>query len=417
MKSFLLIFTLAITTNIFGQTHYAKTSVFFETDKYFLAENSKLKIDSFLITLKEFDLKKIILKGNTDSDADSAYNIQLSKNRAESVKSYLTANNIAANIIEYKYYGENKPIAGNATEPGKQLNRRVEIIVVYDLKPEIIVENKQEEEKEKIAIEKCKGGDTTFTLEGGTIITMDKCEYLKKKKCIVFDEMVTFDQIVASGMITNDSRGNTMVSTGMFALNLKDGCGKCLDKEITVRIPIIATCPFSFMKLWTMGNNGNWVDPQPVNEVVVNGRNYIEVKMRCSGTKINGDCLMLDKTCPCWKNESPIANIGEFEIKAFGDFKINEIRVVFNKPISADGEINAKGKKSFQIDAMPHTGDPIVNITAKKPDGTLMIMFSKPLSELQHSATVAGNNLFSTYYITEQDFDIVSEKDYNYRFN
>ncbi len=414
MKSFLLIFTLAITTNIFSQTHYAKTSVYFETDKYVLEENYKLKIDSFLSTLQEYDLKKIILKGNTDSDADSIYNIQLSKNRAESVKSYLTAHHIESNIIEYKYYGENKPIAGNSTESGKQLNRRVEIIVVYDLRPEIITENKQEEEKEKIAIEKCKG-DTTFTLEGGSIITMDKCEYLKKKKCIVLDEMVTFDQIVASGMTTNDSRGNTMVSTGMFALYLKDSCGKCLDMEITVRIPLTATCPYSFMKLWTIGPDGNWSNPQPVNEVTVNGKNYIELKMRCNGEKINGDCLTLD-ACSCWQYESPLADIGEFEIKAFGDFKINEIRVVFDKPISADGEINEKGKKSFKINAMPHSGAPIVNITAKKSDGTLMIMFSKPLSELQHTATVAGNNLFSTYYITEQDFDIVSERDYNYRF-
>lgn len=275
MKTFLFIFTLIFSANIYGQPHYAKASVYFETDKYKLDDNAKIKIDSFLFTLQNYDLRKIILKGNTDSDADSVYNIQLSKNRAESVKSYLTANHIAANIIEYKYYGENKPIAGNSSDYGKQLNRRVEIIVVYDLRPEIITKTEEEIKEEKIAIEKCKEGDTTFTLEGGTIITMDRCEFLQKKDCIVLDEMVTFDQVVASGMLTNDSRGNTMVSTGMFKLKLKDSCGNCLDKEITVLIPILLACDFSFMKLWTIGPDGNWTNPQPITEVVANGKNYM----------------------------------------------------------------------------------------------------------------------------------------------
>lgn len=125
---------------------------------------------------------------------------------------------------------------------------------------------------------------------------------------------------------------------------------------------------------------------------------------------------MIDKTCPCWKNESPIANIEEFKIEAYGDFKLNEVRIVFDKPVSSDGEINDKGKKYFSLDAMPHIGDPVVNIMARKQDGTIMIMFSKRLSELQHTPELAGNNLFSKYYVTEQDFDIISEKDYNYRF-
>ena len=52
--------------------------------------------------------------------------MQLSKDRANSVKTYLVNSGVAANRIATKGFGETRPIASNATEEGKTQNRRVE---------------------------------------------------------------------------------------------------------------------------------------------------------------------------------------------------------------------------------------------------------------------------------------------------
>jgi outer membrane protein OmpA-like peptidoglycan-associated protein len=75
------------------------------------------------------DLNKadeVTVVGHTDSMGDAAYNMELSRRRAESVKNFLKANNVDAEI-DVVAMGESKPVASNATVAGRALNRRVEI--------------------------------------------------------------------------------------------------------------------------------------------------------------------------------------------------------------------------------------------------------------------------------------------------
>ena len=65
--------------------------------------------------------------GHTDNIGGQAYNLGLSKQRAESVKSWLVAHGINADRISAKGVGKTQPIAGNDTEEGRDKNRRVEI--------------------------------------------------------------------------------------------------------------------------------------------------------------------------------------------------------------------------------------------------------------------------------------------------
>lgn len=76
-----------------------------------------------LLVEKNFSLK---LAGHTDNTGSDALNLRLSKDRAESVKSYLVSQGANASRIEATGYGKNQPIATNATADGRQKNRRVE---------------------------------------------------------------------------------------------------------------------------------------------------------------------------------------------------------------------------------------------------------------------------------------------------
>ena len=76
-----------------------------------------------LLKSKDFSLK---LAGHTDWIGSDAANLKLSKDRAESVKSYLVSQGANSSRIEAVGYGESQPISTNKTAKGRQDNRRVE---------------------------------------------------------------------------------------------------------------------------------------------------------------------------------------------------------------------------------------------------------------------------------------------------
>ena len=82
-----------------------------------------LKRVADLLVSKNFSLK---LAGHTDNVGSDAANLKLSKDRAESVKSYLVSQGANPSRIEATGYGESQPIATNKTDIGRQTNRRVE---------------------------------------------------------------------------------------------------------------------------------------------------------------------------------------------------------------------------------------------------------------------------------------------------
>jgi len=73
-----------------------------------------------------------IIEGHTDSVGREAYNDDLSRQRAASVKSYLTAKfALHEEMLRIAGYGERRPIADNRTPMGQQQNRRVEIVAIH----------------------------------------------------------------------------------------------------------------------------------------------------------------------------------------------------------------------------------------------------------------------------------------------
>ena len=70
---------------------------------------------------------RVEISGHTDSTGDPKKNMTLSRQRAESVRSFLIRQGCNASLLVAKGYGATRPIADNDTDEGKQQNRRVEL--------------------------------------------------------------------------------------------------------------------------------------------------------------------------------------------------------------------------------------------------------------------------------------------------
>ncbi len=102
-----------------------KSDAFFETDKYDISPDGVERLTRFF---QQSEYRTFSIAGHTDSVASDAYNMQLSRNRANAVAAVARA--AGARVKSVTGYGERKPAASNATPRGRALNRRVEIMCV-----------------------------------------------------------------------------------------------------------------------------------------------------------------------------------------------------------------------------------------------------------------------------------------------
>ena len=105
--------------------------VLFGIGKSVLREDGYVAIQQAIRVLKEYPLNKVSIEGHTDSVGSSAYNQKLSKMRAKAVYDYLVETGVIDPArLSTKGWGEGSPIASNRTVRGRDLNRRVEIIIL-----------------------------------------------------------------------------------------------------------------------------------------------------------------------------------------------------------------------------------------------------------------------------------------------
>ncbi len=80
------------------------------------------------------DAYMVVIVGHTDSSGDPAYNMMLSLKRAESVADYLIETGINEDQVRVIGRGSKEPIASNETREGRMQNRRVDILVVAEVR-------------------------------------------------------------------------------------------------------------------------------------------------------------------------------------------------------------------------------------------------------------------------------------------
>jgi outer membrane protein OmpA-like peptidoglycan-associated protein len=78
-----------------------------------------------------YDDRKVLIVGHTDAVGDAAYNKQLSERRAQLVKQFFVDNfEVEEDRLSTQGFGEERPIASDATREGRRANRRVEVLIL-----------------------------------------------------------------------------------------------------------------------------------------------------------------------------------------------------------------------------------------------------------------------------------------------
>ena len=115
--------TVASTKNLFE-------NIYFDFDSYELRKDGKSVLDDLLKYSKDDASMQIELYANTDSYGSNAYNKILSANRGKAAMDYLVSKGLSQSSMVVNAVGENKSIATNESELGRQLNRRVELYIL-----------------------------------------------------------------------------------------------------------------------------------------------------------------------------------------------------------------------------------------------------------------------------------------------
>jgi len=106
--------------------------VLFATGKSDLKAGAARTLDKLVAAMRRDREMAVTIEGHTDSTGKRAYNVELSKRRANAVRSYLASKGAAAQRLKASGRGPDFPVATNATAAGRQQNRRVEVIVESD---------------------------------------------------------------------------------------------------------------------------------------------------------------------------------------------------------------------------------------------------------------------------------------------
>lgn len=106
--------------------------VLFDVDRSALRPNGTRMVDRLAEVLKADPQRTVLVEGFTDSTGADAYNQTLSTERADAVRVALPAQGIASNRVVSRGYGKANPVGSNDTAAGRQMNRRVEIVLSND---------------------------------------------------------------------------------------------------------------------------------------------------------------------------------------------------------------------------------------------------------------------------------------------
>ena len=113
-----------------GAATWTFNNINFEVAKADIKSSSYGILDEIVAALKARPALRVLVEGHTDSTGARAFNMDLSKRRAQAVVGYLVGKGVSPSRLSAKGYGPDRPIADNATKLGRSKNRRVQFTKV-----------------------------------------------------------------------------------------------------------------------------------------------------------------------------------------------------------------------------------------------------------------------------------------------
>lgn len=110
------------------------SGLLFDFDSYELKTSTRDNLNQFARTLNKYAETNVQVFGHTDSTGDNTYNLSLSSRRANAVTAYLVEKAVVSKRLKTIGLGEDDPVADNASEHGRSLNRRVELTILANKK-------------------------------------------------------------------------------------------------------------------------------------------------------------------------------------------------------------------------------------------------------------------------------------------
>lgn len=108
------------------------SDVLFDFDQANIKPGAQRTLERIAEFLNEYAERQVLIEGFTDSTGSRDYNMALSQRRAEAVRDTLIGLNVERRRIQIRGYGPDYPVASNSSDAGRQLNRRVEVIISGD---------------------------------------------------------------------------------------------------------------------------------------------------------------------------------------------------------------------------------------------------------------------------------------------
>jgi outer membrane protein OmpA-like peptidoglycan-associated protein len=105
------------------------SDVLFDTARYTLKPGAREKLAKLSGIILGHPGLKIAIEGYTDSVGGEEYNMRLSQNRANAVREFLIEENLNPDFLTAQGFGKTNPVADNSTAAGRQMNRRVQLVV------------------------------------------------------------------------------------------------------------------------------------------------------------------------------------------------------------------------------------------------------------------------------------------------
>jgi outer membrane protein OmpA-like peptidoglycan-associated protein len=105
------------------------SGLLFKLNSFDVSNATESQLAELSEILNKYNDTEILLRGHTDSSGSEAYNMELSENRAKSVRNTLVQDGVDSRRFIIEGYGESMPVADNSTDAGRKQNRRVELAI------------------------------------------------------------------------------------------------------------------------------------------------------------------------------------------------------------------------------------------------------------------------------------------------